>query len=278
MKFGIREVADMMVKTKVANQRVGNKTYPTKGTPICHFDTLKVSTLEGAATTVYATGGKGNPRLIGWDGERTITLTMEDALISKMGLSLLTGAGLIEASSSKPLPQHVVETVECIEVDKLTLSNIPYNIVNTDGDEDIWFCGVDANGSSDGEFKQGTVETGKVIAATGAKVGQAYVVDYYIAATSGLTEIDIEPNKFGGNYYFEGSTLWRDSEGVDHPADFVIPNGKIQSNFTFSMSSAGDPSTFTYTVDAFRGTTKHNPAKKVLCAILVAEEVVVTEQ
>ena len=47
--------------------------------PVLYFDTLKTSSLEGAATTVYAQGGKGNPRLVAWEGDRTVTFTMEDA-------------------------------------------------------------------------------------------------------------------------------------------------------------------------------------------------------
>ena len=67
MKFGIREVADVMLKAKVDGQTVGDKKFK-KGQPVCHFDSLKTSTVEGAATTVYAMGGKGNPRLVAWEG------------------------------------------------------------------------------------------------------------------------------------------------------------------------------------------------------------------
>jgi hypothetical protein len=35
--------------------------------PMLFIDSAKTSSLEGAATTVYAQGGKGNPRLIGWE-------------------------------------------------------------------------------------------------------------------------------------------------------------------------------------------------------------------
>lgn len=68
------------------------------------------------------------------------------------------------------------------------------------------------------------------------------LVDYYIARASGAKQIEITPDKFGGNYYLEASTLWRDTDGVDWPAEFIIPNCKIQSNFTFTMASSGDPS------------------------------------
>jgi hypothetical protein len=38
------------------------------------------------------------------------------------------------------------------------------------------------------------------------------------------------------------------------------------------MASTGDPSTFTFTMDAMPGYTTFNPNKKVLCAIQIAED------
>ena len=75
---------------------------------------------------------------------------------------------------------------------------------------------------------------------------------------------------FAGNYYVEASTLFRRQEdGVDLPAEITFPNVKIQSNFTFNMASTGDPSTFTFTMDALPGYTYFNNKKKVLCAIQI---------
>jgi hypothetical protein len=92
--YGVREICDVVLRAK-SNITIGNKKF-YKNEPVVYFDTLKTSTLEGAATTVYATGGRGNSRLIAWEGERTITFTMEDALISPAGFAILSGAGLIE--------------------------------------------------------------------------------------------------------------------------------------------------------------------------------------
>ena len=66
-KYGIREICDVVFKAKADNQSIGSKKFK-KGQPVIYFDSLKTSSLEGAATTVYATGGKGNPRLVAWDG------------------------------------------------------------------------------------------------------------------------------------------------------------------------------------------------------------------
>ena len=96
------------------------------------------------------------------------------------------------------------------------------------------------------------------------------IVDYYVAREGeGAMQIEITPDKFGGNYYLEASTLFRDQRGVDMPAEFIIPNCKIQSNFTFTMASSGDPSTFTFTMDAFPDYTRFDHSKKVLAAIQI---------
>ena len=130
MKYGIREICDVVLKAK-AKMTVGSKVF-YKDEPVIYFDSLKTSTMEGAATTVYAQGGRGNSRLIAWEGERTVTFTMEDALISTVGLAILTGADVIDAKD-KPVIQHVTETVEVAEnepsitIDELELSVRAYN-------------------------------------------------------------------------------------------------------------------------------------------------------
>jgi hypothetical protein len=98
MKFGIREICDVVLRAKANDTKVGNETFKEHA-PVLYFDSLKTSSMEGQATTVYAQGGRGNSRLIAWEGERTVTFTMEDALISEMGLAVLTGAGLINAGA-----------------------------------------------------------------------------------------------------------------------------------------------------------------------------------
>lgn len=105
-------------------------------------------------------------------------------------------------------------------------------------------------------------------------VGSVVLVDYYVKRTGNAKMIEITADKFAGNYYLEASTLFRrESDGVDMPAEFIIPNGKIQSNFSFAMASSGDPSTFTFTMDAFPDYTKFDRTKKVLAAMQVITDV-----
>ena len=99
---------------------------------------------------------------------------------------------------------------------------------------------------------------------------RAVLVDYYTKHESQAMEIDITPDKFGGTYYLEASTLWRDQgTGKDYPAEFIIPSCRVQSNFSFTMSASGDPSSFTFTMDAFPDYTRWDPTRKVLASIQV---------
>ena len=126
MKFGVREICDVVLKAK-ANQKVGNKIF-YKNEPVIYFDTLKTSSMEGAATTVYAQGGRGNSRLVAWEGERTVTFTMEDALISPAGFMILSGAGLTEASKEVTIKQHTTEQTDAVVVEDGALSNLTVNV------------------------------------------------------------------------------------------------------------------------------------------------------
>lgn len=69
-------------------------------------------------------------------------------------------------------------------------------------------------------------------------------VDFYVVAANSTTkEIQIDAEHFAGYFYVEADTLFRRQiDGKDCPAIITLPNVKIQSNFSFSLSSSGDPS------------------------------------
>lgn len=262
---------------------------------------------------------------------RTLTFTFEDALLSPKSFSILSGAGLIDASDSTPIYVHqtVQTTVEekgyiCITAD----SGADIHVVNpydTEGDE---YLASDANapvyilniGADVSEFKYepcvpaygaGTdaddhstaakaiklvtyvatqkpsemteaasadVATACVIKCNDVDVNDTVIVDYYVRKTGGATQIEITPDKFGGYFYLEASTLFRkEATGEDMAAVFVIPRMKIQSNFTFTMAATGDPSTFSFTADAFPAYTKFDRTKRVLALLQVIDEAATSE-
>ena len=272
MKFGVREIANVVFRAK-SNVKIGNTTFKV-GQPVLYIDSAKTSTLEGAATTVYAQGGRGNSRLIAWEGEKTLTFTVEDALLSPVGFAILSGAGLIK-NEDKFVHVHATTMALADAEGKIDLSDaVGSNEICKEAP--LFVMGVEADGSLNGIIYEVTEVEGSSLTVTGlGEAGQASVmVDYYVTKSSGdVSEIQIDAENFAGYYYVEADTLFRRQDnGVDMPANITIPNVKIQSNFTFSMASTGDPSTFTFTMDAMPGYTYFDKTKKVLCVIQIVED------
>lgn len=276
MKFGVREICNVVFKAK-ADTKIGNYTFK-KGQPVLYIDTATTSTIEGAATQVYAQGGRGNTRLISWEGEKTLTFTVEDALLSPIGFSMLSGAGLFK-SDTEEVHVHSTSNAYVSQDGTIDLEDALGEEEEIDASAPVFVMVTEADGSITGDLltKLTVAEDGKSL--TGADeeyYGKTVFVDFYIVKESAkVSELQIDAEHFAGSYYVEASTLFRDqNSGVDMPAEITIPNAKIQSNFTFNMASTGDPSTFSFTMDAFPGYTTFDRTKKVLCVIQIVEDAV----
>ena len=275
MKFGVREICDVVLRAK-GTVKVGETTF-SHDEPVIYFDSAKTSTVEGSATTVYATGGRGNNKLLAWEGEKSVTFTMEDALLSPLGFSILSGAGLVDATQvDGGMKVHTTLTTVVDVTDGITV-NLNELTGKTIAEEKA-YAFIMKDGQIVERLEPATPSGGSVTftrkrKASGELTGdQTVMIDFYVSVSKGAVEMTIEPDKFGGFYYLEASTLFRRQDnGQDMAAAFVIPKVKIQSNFTFSMASSGDPSTFTFTMDAFPDYTKFDPTKQVLFALQIIE-------
>ena len=272
MKFGVREIANVVFKAK-ADTTIGTSTFK-KGQPVLYIDSATTSTIEGAATTVYAQGGRGNTRLIAWEGEKTLTFTVEDALLSPIGFSILSGAGLFK-DNAKSVHVHTTSQAYVSDTGIIDLTDALGSEEEIDSTAPVFVMVSEADGSITGDLVTGLTTSGKTLTGAAEKYhGKTVFVDFYVVKNSAnVSELQIDADHFAGNYYVEASTLFRrESDGVDMPAEITLPNVKIQSNFTFNMAATGDPSTFSFTMDAFPGYTMFDRTKKVLCVIQIVED------
>lgn len=269
MKFGVREICDVVFKAK-SEVKIGKATF-LPGQPVLYIDSAKTSTIEGAATTVYAQGGKGNARLIAWEGEKTLTFTVEDALLSPIGFAVLSGAGLFNFESTDKVMVHCSQQ-ETVIGGQITLSEVPSLNAPI-------FVMKMVDGSFDASTKITAKPTAdsKEVTLEGIESGVVFV-DYYTEKSEQVTEMQIDADNFAGYYYVEAATLFRNENGKDLPAEITFPKVKIQSNFTFTMASTGDPSTFTFTMDAMPDYTMFDKTKKVMCVMQVVNETGASEE
>lgn len=296
-RFGVREVADVTFKP-LKSVDIGGQHFDAYQ-PVLTLDTAKTSSLEQAVTTVYANGGKGNPTLVSWDGEKKVTLNVQDALMSPTSFAVLSGAGVVKGRTpsgqdkkGKPIYVHStfdapIEKVGAEYVVKLSVADRKgakiviskeapiypvvldsagaqarflsavtdkeVKVVNTAGgapgvialklaefNDD---CTIKDIADKDVYFALGKDTPGDDRLDAGLSVGDVVRLDCYTLHYEDATEMTIEAKNFGGYYYIEASTLFRDeATGEDLPAEFIIPRGKIESNFTFQMNNSGDPS------------------------------------
>lgn len=282
MRFGSREICNVVFKAK-APMKIGTTEFK-KGQPVLYIDTAKTSSTEQSSDAVYAQGGRGNPRLITWEGNKSITFTVEDALLSPIGFAILSGAGLFKSKTSSEVHVHTTVNALIDSNNKIRLSaalgqyeidkTAPIFVMVTDDDgslngDMLDYCAVALN---DGQNEDTTKE--QTITVEDGHSGKTVFVDFYVVKNgSEIEEMQIDAGHFAGNFYVEAETLFRRQiDGVDIPAVLTFPNVKIQSNFTFSMSADGDPSTFTFTMDAMPGYTFFNKTRKVLVVMQIINE------
>ena len=308
-RFGSREICDVTFKALTNNQKVGNKEFKA-GQPVFVIDTATTSNMEQASTTVYAQGGKGYNRLIAWEGEKTMTFTVTDALMSPLGLAILTGAGFAKEDAKKHIhaTYDVAITAGLGEITKEELANelgisastakifvcadkdlVPY-ATKLDGNGAIegWVDKVvlSSEAGTDDTYKEGTVivvedehalkidvqkekANPKGTYETETTFSGTVKLDFYVLMGSEATEITIGPDDFGGYFYVEADTLYRNQDGKDMAATLTFPKVKIQSGFTLTMAANGDPSTFDFVMDAFPAYTFFDHTKKVVCDMTV---------
>jgi len=298
MRFGVREVTDVVFRS-IGNTSLGGFVF-TDGQPVIFIDSSKMSTLETTVATVYAQGGRGNTRLLAWDGDKQATFKFEDALVSPLSLSVLSSASS-QTGNQSSLVFHMNEKAffSTNSAGPITLNTIPGASITVNSDYSFTIIPLDATGDIRTSISSFTTlasvigNTASITAATSntANAGQLtitlglsaaagisygsqnngnYLLDYYVIdPSSGGSLIQIDPAKFGGYYYMEANTLFRGLDGKDYPAQITLPKMKVKTQFTLTMSPTGDPTTFSFEVDALPGRTRQNKGTDVLYEILI---------
>lgn len=214
-------------------------------TPVLFLDTLKVSNIEQTAEQVYATGGRGNSNLIGWDYGREITLHFEDALFTPASLSATFGGYdgndfkngikqvnsldrmekfpakrnfIVPAGNSNGTPSEADKSAQAVYIDPNTM--LPY---------------PDGTPIAEGET---VIKWTRSVAYEGNSLGH---------------KIEISADKFPGTYKIVGDTYVRSKEtGEDERFQFVVNQAKMSSDQTIELSADGDPVVFSMDVTVLR--------------------------
>jgi hypothetical protein len=207
--------------------------------------------------------------------------------MSPMGLAVLSGAGLINHKVGESARVHVTleKTVGENGQIKIELNDLKEE-TGLDNAKSFLICDcipmyatVIGSAGNESDFLEVeeisepiTVDetNNATLTVDATATGKTVIVDFYLAMTNSVQTITIGPEDFGGYYYVEAQTLFRDeATGKDLAANITFPKVKIQSGFTFTMAASGDPSTFSFVMDAFPGYTIGRCDKKTMCDIQI---------
>lgn len=212
--------------------------------PVLFLDTLKISTLEQTAEEVYATGGKGNANLVGWDFNKEITLSLQDALFTPASMSAIFG------NEGTNFVNGVKEAKQIDRFEKVTAKRsfiVPAGNMNgtpTEADKTAQAVFYDPNTMQ--PYPDGTpIAEGEIfykftrsIAYEGQSIGHV---------------IEISADKFPGTYKIVGDTYVRSKEtGEDERFQFVINQAKMTSEQTITLEADGEPSVFDMNMTVLR--------------------------
>ena len=213
--------------------------------PVLFLDTLKVSTIEQTAQEVYATGGKGNANLIGWDYGKEITLNITDALFTPASMAAIYGS-----YEGNDFRKGVKETKKIDRMEKCTAKRsfiVPAgNLNGTPSEADNTAQAVYYDPATMEPYADGTpIAEGEIFYKWTRSVA-------YEGNSLGNT-IEISADKFPGTYKVVGDTFVRSKEtGEDERFQFVIPQAKMNSEHTITLEAEGDPTVFEMSLKVLR--------------------------
>ena len=210
------------------------------GKAIVTLDTLKTTGVETTGETVYAQGGEGNVRVVGFSSNRQARLSLQDCVFDNSAVAMLTGNNL--ATGKKEV--YKSPEVGTVTSAKITLTKTPKGAIvsvfkrNTDG----------TNGE---EYTLGTPATnakeysvnGKELTFHNSVTNDTKFNIYYKYETdSTARSVKVTSDKFGGTFKVVVDVLVRDVETkADFKGQIIVPNAKFEDNFNISLAADGDP-------------------------------------
>ena len=276
MKFGVRQCANIVFRAK-QETKIGTNTFHV-GQPVLYIDTATTSSMEQASTSVYAQGGRGNARLIAWEGDKTLTFTVTDALISPVSLAMLSGAGLVKESGQRVHVHATTAATMVISSDgtgqntsrtgtidltdalkefgTLSANNGVDGGITVDAGKDapLFIIKTEDDGSITGDIvtsvndiQYSVTEGVATLIITNPKwnnttdISQSVnvLVDYYVVkASENVSEIQLTAQDFAGYYYVEADTLFR-SQSTGIDMPANLTFPNVKVQSGFTISMAG---------------------------------------
>lgn len=224
------------------------------------LEDLKNSTLSNNGTIVYAQGGPGNAKIIGFSHSKESTLEIQNAVITGGALGVQTGSGLIDLTASTKIPfdEVVTATSSTAAVTTYTAtgavgSEIGFAyVMNADGSVKKTLVQMGTGSPTTGKFTYTTAGKSLTFASGDVVIGDKILVVYYPTAASAY-QINNATDVFAGTVRLHCRTLFRDTcTGKDYVGVLVIYKAKCGEEWGLDLAADGEPAVHNMTFEALK--------------------------
>jgi hypothetical protein len=239
----------MAVTSRFAIQRVFDLTLFDLSTNECLgiMDNLKTTTFTQEGEVVYAQGGAGNPKIVGFDHSKAARFTCESATFDNLAFGAQLGATPVLGANTNIVITDVI-------AGGTNTATTTYTALGTAGSEVLFVYKRNADGSLGIKFTQmtGTPTTGKFIYTAGTKTlnfyaGEVSTTDTLVTfyrATAGATTLTTSSftDVFAKSVKLVATGLVRDiCTKVDYKAQIIFYSAKLSNAFELTLTADGDP-------------------------------------
>ena len=216
---------------------------------LTYLENLKTSGIEVSSETVYARGGDGNPKLVGFSSNKEVRATLQSALFDNRAMALLTGNAI----------KNGVQTV--YRRDVLTVASGKSTLTATPKEGLLALYVMGADGVEDTELTvNATATTGKYTL-TGKEIGVftdvadgSQLVAYYMVDTGDSAQtITVSSDAFPAAFKLVLEVLVTDFYTKKlYPAQIIIPSAKCEDGWSLSFAPDGDPAALDLPIEVLK--------------------------
>jgi hypothetical protein len=232
----------MAIANRWAVRNVAKATFysATTGKMLTFLENLKSSDIQVSSETVYARGGDGNPKLIGFSSNKEVKVNLSSAIFDNRAMALLTGNSIVTAATEVYRREVLTSTS-----DALTLSATPKNselvglyLLGSDGVESDEYTKV----VSAPTVKQYSLSSKSVTLPTDTTDGTQFVVYYIVTSADTTQTLTVSSDKFPSAFKLVLEVLVTDfATKTLYPAQITIPSAKMEDSWQLSFKPDGDP-------------------------------------
>jgi hypothetical protein len=248
-KYAVRDIIDATLYDLTTNL------------PVIKLDYLQTSSQTLGTEIVYARGGRGAPKLVGFQSNNAMTMEMTSALLTPELLAIMFGNTVSTGAQYVRVSEVIAATSEVFNITSTPytgdLTNYPITCAYAP-DSSVPETNLTKVVSSTPASDEFDVTARVVTVNSGTySAGGNFLVTYYKTAAATTKRVQFKTDNFTKAYRIHGYTTWRnEADSLDYECAITIP--KFQFNIDGAVLNSvmeGDPTTLVLSGEALKPST-----------------------